>query len=644
MSKHSEPNYDSSKSDIADIVGCIGTICTSCIHVFTSIGQDYDGEHHGDLDSFLAAAKSGCHVCGRLAKKFRVEDRKHDWEGSFPLYFQENHRGKTFGTGDVGMTIFPPNKPSAASLTLHLQDQVCCDSCIFNHGMLQSMQQERLWQPNLGLSMVWLTECLRDHHGCRIDEDPTFQPPRLICLLNNVVHLVDLKKAGRYATLSYCWGPNPNHLRLATENIDSFRKEIPDEDLPKTFRDAFACARALGVWYIWIDSLCILQSGEGSAEDWDAHLTLMASIYNNCVVNLSASSSENAYGGLGLPIKSLAHTPLLSLQVGKSNERKIFAIDGPDRFDPDSASTRIIDTRGWVAQERILSPRVLDFADGMVSWQCSQGVANESWPFGRRDDGNNFMLSWRDLNPSRRVKAWESILMNYSNRNLTKATDKFPALAGIMVKIGESWQDQYFAGHFKSTLPQSLLWQCLVNASRVDGVYLAPSWSWGSIVGPILLNAKQLFGKVVAHVHDVQVQLADRCNPFGTVTSGAIVLVGPLLEDIRLDFWARYDRDVALGWKSIKWGKDFPEDLSNSWIQVSLDMDQQMLEGQIVSFFAIVLDSVFGETGLVLMKAGQGTFKRVGVYQIERVSVYPTELGGEVHRHKNYPQRKIEII
>ena len=65
--------------------------------------------------------------------------------------------------------------------------------------------------------------------------------------------------------------------------------------MPKTFRDAVDCAHRLGVRYVWIDSLCIIQD---SNEDWLHQSSLMAEIYAMALLNIAATSSANAEEGL----------------------------------------------------------------------------------------------------------------------------------------------------------------------------------------------------------------------------------------------------------------------------------------------------------------------------------------------------------
>jgi hypothetical protein len=52
-------------------------------------------------------------------------------------------------------------------------------------------------------------------------------------------------------------------MRVGGENLES---------LPKTFRDSIQVTRALGYKYIWIDSLCIIQS----TADWERESVKMA--------------------------------------------------------------------------------------------------------------------------------------------------------------------------------------------------------------------------------------------------------------------------------------------------------------------------------------------------------------------------------
>jgi hypothetical protein len=75
----------------------------------------------------------------------------------------------------------------------------------------------------------------------------------------------------KYTTLSHCWGTIPP-LKLTKENRVQFYDEIPQDQIPKTFADAMAIIRLLGIEYIWVDSMCIIQgdnkAGSAKSPGW----------------------------------------------------------------------------------------------------------------------------------------------------------------------------------------------------------------------------------------------------------------------------------------------------------------------------------------------------------------------------------------
>ena len=56
------------------------------------------------------------------------------------------------------------------------------------------------------------------------------------------------------------------------------------------FRDAISLIKSLFIRYVWIDTLCVIQSGPGSSEDWHSECSKMQDIYSNCIVGLCLSS------------------------------------------------------------------------------------------------------------------------------------------------------------------------------------------------------------------------------------------------------------------------------------------------------------------------------------------------------------------
>lgn len=81
-----------------------------------------------------------------------------------------------------------------------------------------------------------------------------------------------------YVTLSHCWGQTDSIHSIQTErhNLRDHKKVIKFLSLPKTFQDAVTLCRELGIKYLWIDSLCIIQNDEA---DWVTESAKMGSIY-----------------------------------------------------------------------------------------------------------------------------------------------------------------------------------------------------------------------------------------------------------------------------------------------------------------------------------------------------------------------------
>lgn len=98
----------------------------------------------------------------------------------------------------------------------------------------------------------------------------------------------------KYATLSYCWGVEKFYT-LTKLNLAALKNNVDMEDLPRTFNDAFTVLLNIGLEYVWIDALCIIQD---SPDGWAKESTTMSRIYAYSSVTLSAAASKNSDGGL----------------------------------------------------------------------------------------------------------------------------------------------------------------------------------------------------------------------------------------------------------------------------------------------------------------------------------------------------------
>jgi hypothetical protein len=75
---------------------------------------------------------------------------------------------------------------------------------------------------------------------------------------------------GKYITLSHRWGTPGQKVmdKYCTYrcNWEGRCMGIETKDLPQTFQDAVAVTKELGIRFLWIDSMCIIQPHEGCSE------------------------------------------------------------------------------------------------------------------------------------------------------------------------------------------------------------------------------------------------------------------------------------------------------------------------------------------------------------------------------------------
>jgi hypothetical protein len=98
-----------------------------------------------------------------------------------------------------------------------------------------------------------------------------------------------------YAALSYVWGDSNKPVTLASNKAIFSEPQGLQVRLPQTVQDAMDVTKALGLQFIWIDSLCITQDG---AEEKQILIKHMDSIYANAAVTLVAATGNGADAGL----------------------------------------------------------------------------------------------------------------------------------------------------------------------------------------------------------------------------------------------------------------------------------------------------------------------------------------------------------
>jgi hypothetical protein len=121
------------------------------------------------------------------------------------------------------------------------------------------------------------------------------------------------------------------------------------------------------------------------------------------------------------------------------------------------------------------------------------------------------------------------IVKAYTQRQLTFASDKLPAIAGAASAMPQARRSTYMAGLWRETLLLDLLWQVMPGGAHSALTFpkteqTAPSWSWASINRGVSWNplqSPQLLAEVVTAESPVV-----GTNPFGEAAGGRICLRG----------------------------------------------------------------------------------------------------------------------
>lgn len=213
----------------------------------------------------------------------------------------------------------------------------------------------------------WINECKSSHQYCKTPSHQTL-PTRLTDVQPLNPRLVSTAgQTGTYATLSYCWALSPSNpfasmysTMLAT--LSSRMSGMPFADMPKTFQDAILVTRALGLKYLWIDALFIIQD---SPADVAHEIGTMHAVYGNCEISICATSSTSTKSGFLSPrqdVQPLVTVPFIPSEGGEAGEYGFYdTATFPARNDWQNVEEAEWNTRAWMFQERILPPRVLHF-------------------------------------------------------------------------------------------------------------------------------------------------------------------------------------------------------------------------------------------------------------------------------------------
>ena len=424
-----------------------------------------------------------------------------------------------------------------------------------------TVEQNLASESNFELARAWLKECINDHL-CRQSSAPKTVPTRLIDVgppdLSKIpsIRLTQNKVVNSepYLALSHCWGGKVA-LTLTRANHESLKSGISWHDLPANFQDAITITQQLSIRYLWIDSLCIIQD---SLEDWEEESRKMSEVYRSALLIIAASRADGPDSGLltrhgwGWRMPKVLFS--INMETGEDSEAHAY-VSNKERSHPEGLVELLergsLSRRGWGLQERVLSPRILHYDSKMIYWECSKGniAADGTVEAGHPIEKETFPILDRFLrlihsdNPEPPVEdmqsaytEWHSIVAVYTRRNLTKVSDKLPAISGVASVFQQMTRANYLAGIWDVDIHRGLLWQLPLD---VNSRWVAkskaerkPSWSWISTEGTTCVQPDWYIKDLRAsdpnnmELLSYRIELVNEQNPFGEVVSGKIEVRG----------------------------------------------------------------------------------------------------------------------
>ncbi|SPO02586.1 uncharacterized protein DNG_05259 [Cephalotrichum gorgonifer] len=376
-----------------------------------------------------------------------------------------------------------------------------------------------------------LSSCLNGHKSCSSHYPAASEfPTRIIDVQGPEPKLIDgAGRQGTFAALSYCWGGDTT-FKLTKATEAQFRAGRPHDDFPATLRDAISVTRALGLQYLWIDALCIIQD---SAEDWAREAARMRDVYRGAVVTIAAACAAATVEGIFRDRRAPSEPRCwLDWRNGENPLPRVFLRPGAEISDS-RMNQSALSSRGWILQETLLAPRTLWFGAEQICFECPNGSVEESgrhirvmemyrskeylhilrrdalpiWrrrlvsllkrlrlplavlvPYpslttivGARDleTLRHRALMWHPLTIQGNFKPpatpvgmshfdlWIKIIENYSCRALTNTTDTLPALSGLANEFHRATGDTYVAGLWKGDILRGLCWNRTPQRKRL---------------------------------------------------------------------------------------------------------------------------------------------------------------------------------
>lgn len=335
--------------------------------------------------------------------------------------------------------------------------------------------------------------------------------------------LILTKEPCSFAALSYVWGrlptvlfpsEDPHHIPILLTMKDNLQRLSHPKGLstssvaemkarlPQTVLDAMEVSRKIGMRYLWIDTLCIVQDDK---EDKACLIQAMDDVYDIATVTYIAASGLNANAGLS-GVSPRRGRPINSVTMVDDGITEHLSLSPPSLGE--EVRNSVWNTRGWTFQEQGLSQRCLYFTDEEVFFNCIGLQWREAYALEGTDERPDLKVRtgppwWNrklrndpdptpyqylgDLTGTLAVKDYQTAVQDYSRKTLTYPEDVLHAFEGIFNRftkwaVASKLSLEQTQGIPVNHLHQALLWfpsdEASVRQCRESADVKFSSWSW----------------------------------------------------------------------------------------------------------------------------------------------------------------------
>jgi hypothetical protein len=368
----------------------------------------------------------------------------------------------------------------------------------------------------------WVRECRIEHPTCcrtasgRVEIDPTDVdlPTRCIEITKKHIKLKEREShtvgwRGKYIALSHRWTDDTEDSKTTTQNVKDRKQGLRLNNLPKVFEDAIEVARRLSIPYLWVDSLCIIQSGD-NGDDWKREARKMASYYQQAYVLLAGTAASKDDG---LFIPRFHNHPTNVAYRDKAGVRRGYLyvssgeVSATAEYHNGVRNAELME-RGWIFQVWVLSRRLLWYTLFGVFFECQtllpRNTDQESIYTDVTESGFDVALTMNirtkfNSSNAKPVQLWYQIIEVYSKLKLKyPQKDRILAMQGVATEFRDMVMENqrkatpdtvvqdanspplYVAGLWLHDIHYGLLWQQKSVAPASKKLSSLPSWSWAS--------------------------------------------------------------------------------------------------------------------------------------------------------------------